>query len=365
MVQTKKSPSKRGVSPQKSKRSAGSAPASQRSQNELLAQFFNDFEVGVAHLLPSGEIIYANPRFSSALGIPPQRNLVGRSLSDFVAPHSWEVLQYAVRQAGHEPVEGELNVSVTSDSAHTIRLLFSPQQIDGHSVVRIVADEVTELAEANLHLCQMEASLRALSARILQIQDVERRKMARDLHDTTGQELAILVMSLRHLSESFERPGLNLQKALVDAADLATKLNDEIRTFSYMLHPPLLDQFGLGSALKWYVDGFSTRSNIEVKLVVPEHLNRFAAEKETALFRVVQEGLTNVLRHSGSNRAKIVVSTSIDEVEVAVTDQGKGLSATQVERLAPGGAPEMGVASPAFASACISSAALWKSIRRA
>ena len=100
--------------------------------------------------------------------------------------------------------------------------------------------------------------------------------MARDLHDTTGQELAVLVMSLRHLSESLDRPGLDVRKALADAAELANKVNDEIRTFSYVLHPPLLDQLGLASALKWYVEGFSARSNIEVKLVIPESLNRLA-----------------------------------------------------------------------------------------
>ncbi|HWF36989.1 MAG TPA: response regulator [Candidatus Acidoferrales bacterium] len=319
-------------------------PLNRREKSEPLPGLFDNLEVGVAHVMPSGKIVYANGRFLSILGILPQVDVNGRNLADFIAPHSWEALQSALREAVQDPVVGELNVSSLSGKTHTVRLSLSPQQVNTRSVIRIVADEVTELVQANVRLRETEAILRALSARILQIQDQERRKMARDLHDTTGQELAVLVMSLRHLAQSFDRPGLDVHKALVDAAELANKVNDEIRTFSYVLHPPLLDQLGLGSALKWYVEGFSARSNIEVKLVIPENLNRFSPEKETALFRVVQEGLTNVLRHSGSNKAKIVVCTSIDEVEINVSDEGKGLSAAQVKELASGASPKaMGV----------------------
>ena len=325
---------------QQSNPASSSSPLNGREKSELLQGLFNNLEVGIAHVMPSGEILYANARFTSVLGIPAKANVAGRNLSDFIAPHSWETLQSALREAVQGPVVGELQLCSLSDRPHTVRLSLSLQQVNKHSVIRIVADEVTELVEANVRLRETETTLRALSARILQIQDQERRKMARDLHDTTGQELAVLVMSLRHLSESLDRPGLDVRKALADAAELANKVNDEIRTFSYVLHPPLLDQLGLASALKWYVEGFSARSNIEVKLVIPENLNRFSPEKETALFRVVQEGLTNVLRHSGSKRAKIVVCTSADEVEVTVIDEGKGLSSTQVEQFASGASPK-------------------------
>ena len=336
MARDTKSGVKHGSPSGKPKRSRSLA-LTQEQQDNLLAVLFGNLEVGVAYLLPSGEIVYSNSHFASVLGVPAQRKLSGHSLREFIAPHSWEPLEDALKRAACEPVEGELKVyGAAPDGIHTIRLLLSPQQIENRDVIRIVADEVTELAHANSLLLETQASLRALSARILQLQDNERRKMARDLHDTTGQELAILVMSLRHLAETFNRPGVDLRKALVEAADLAGKVNDEIRTFSYVLHPPLLDQFGLGSALKWYVDGFSARSGIEVKLVVAQNLNRLSPEKEMALFRVVQEGLTNVLRHSGSKTAKIVVCTSADEVEITVTDQGKGLSDVQVEQLAPG-----------------------------
>ena len=302
----------------------------------LLHDLFDELEIGFANVTPSGHIIYANRKFAMTLGNPPQRDAIGRNLHEFVAPHSWAALDTALTEARLQFVVGEIKLD--ADKPQTIRLSMSPAHVLGKPAIRIVADEVTELVEANLRLCDTEASLRALSGRILQLQDQERRKMARDLHDTTGQELAVLVMSLRHLAQDLDHSGIDLHKALAEAADLAQKVNDDIRTLSYVLHPPLLDQLGLASALKWYVEGFSKRSNIDIKLVVADDLPRFSSEKETALFRVVQEGLTNVLRHSGGSSAKIVACFSVDEVEVSVKDMGKGLSPATIEllSLAPG-----------------------------
>lgn len=299
----------------------------------LLHALFDDLEVGFANVAPSGHVIYANRKFAMTLGSPPHREVIGMNLRDFISPHGWSDLDSALRKARHEFVVGEIKLNTASERPQTIRLSMSPASVLSEPAIRVVADEVTELVETNLQLRDTEASLRALSGRILQLQDQERRKMARDLHDTTGRELAVLVMSLRHLAEGLDRSGVDLHKALSEAAELAQKVNDEVRTLSYVLHPPLLDQLGLGSALKWYVEGLSKRSNIEVKLVVPDDLQRFFSEKETALFRVVQEGLTNVLRHSGSTSAKIVVCSSVDEVEVSVKDKGNGLTAAEIEQL--------------------------------
>jgi PAS domain S-box-containing protein len=315
---------------------SGPQSLSWSDRTALLHDLFDDLEVGFANVTPSGDVVYANRKFAMTLGSPPHREVIGMNLHDFISPHGWNDLDSTLRRARHEFVVGEIKLNAASERPQTIRLSMSPASILGEPVIRVVADEVTELVEANLQLRDTEASLRALSGRILQLQDQERRKMARDLHDTTGQELAVLVMSLRHLAEGLDRSGIDLHKALSEAAELAQKVNDEIRTLSYVLHPPLLDQLGLGSALKWYVEGFSKRSSIDVMLVIPDDLQRFSSEKETALFRVVQEGLTNVLRHSGSARAKIVVCSSIDEVEVTVKDEGKGLSAPEIEQLSFG-----------------------------
>ena len=211
--------------------------------------------------------------------------------------------------------------------------------------VRVVATEVTELVETNRALRETEASLRSLSARILQLQDQERRRIARDLHDTTGQELAVIVMSLKHLSNSLDQPGFDARKVILEVSELAKQVNDEIRALSYLLHPPLLDEFGLGSALKWYVEGFSKRSGIDVALEVSDELPRFASDKEMALFRVVQESLTNVMRHSGSRKAWIRVTQDDELVQVEVEDEGSGIDAAVLARLACG-AKALGVGIP-------------------
>ena len=191
--------------------------------------------------------------------------------------------------------------------------------------------------ETNRALRESEASLRSLCARILQLQDQERRRIARDLHDTTGQELAVIVMSLKHLSNSLDQPGFDARKAIVEVSELARQVNDEIRTLSYLLHPPLLDEFGLASALKWYVEGFNKRSGIDVTLEVSDKLPRFASDKEMALFRVVQESLTNVMRHSGSRKAWIRVTRDEEVVQVDVEDEGSGIDAAILARIARGG----------------------------
>src|SRR5208283_4323614 len=140
-------------------------------------------------------------------------------------------------------------------------------------------------------------------------------------------------MSLKHLSDSLDRPGFDARKAILDAVDLTRKVNDEIRTLSYLLHPPLLDEFGLSSALKWYVEGFSKRTSIDVTAEVSDGLPRFASDKETALFRVVQESLTNVMRHSGSRKAWIRVTRDDELVQVDVEDEGSGIDAEVLARI--------------------------------
>src|SRR5262249_46392015 len=149
-----------------------------------------------------------------------------------------------------------------------------------------------------------EASVHKMSARLLQVQDEERRRIARDLHDVTGQKLAVCVMSLDRLKGLPDTSGQDTQRSVTQSVNLLREVDSEIRTLSYLLHPPLLDEEGLESALLWFVDGFSKRTGIEVKTEISHGMPRFAMELEVAIFRVVQEALTNVFRHSGSPRAR-------------------------------------------------------------
>ncbi len=198
--------------------------------------------------------------------------------------------------------------------------------------IRAVASEVTELVKTSQELQDSKASLYSLSARLLQSQDEERRRIARDLHDITGQELAVLGMSLELASRNLESPK-KAREALTESVALAHKIEDEIRTLSYLLHPPLLDELGLGSALSWYAEGFQKRTKIRVDTQIAPNLPRLSPGDETTFFRVVQESLANVLRHSGSPTARISLSMDAGVARLSVEDQGKGISR---EILTPG-----------------------------
>jgi PAS domain S-box-containing protein len=170
-----------------------------------------------------------------------------------------------------------------------------------------------------------EESLQHLTARLLNIQDEERRRLAFELHDGTAQNLFALTVKLAGLERSSYSWTAEEKKSFEESLALGEQALKEIRTLSYLLHPPLLDHAGLVSALRWYVEGFSMRSSIYVDVIVPEDMGRLPPELETALFRIVQEGLTNIQRHSGSDTASISLERSEDQVILQIADQGSGM----------------------------------------
>jgi len=175
-------------------------------------------------------------------------------------------------------------------------------------------------------LDQAEERLRMLSARLLQMQDDERRRIARELHDTAGQILVALNLNLVPVEEELRKTNSGLVAQLTESLRLVEELSRDLRTMSHLLHPPLLDEAGLRSAVRWYVEGFAERSKIEVDLQLDSGLGRLPAELETAMFRIVQECLTNIHRHSGSSSASIVITCDADNVTVEIRDRGKGMS---------------------------------------
>ncbi len=170
-----------------------------------------------------------------------------------------------------------------------------------------------------------EEKLRVLSNRLLQLRDEERRQIARELHDSTGQNLAALSINLSMVQNEASKWGPRAGKAMEDSIHIVKNVLQEVRTISYLLHPPLLDDAGLGSALRWLVDGFVARSHIAVTLEIPQDCGRLSRDLETALFRVVQECLTNVHRHSGSSSASIRITRESDFIRLEVQDAGKGM----------------------------------------
>jgi signal transduction histidine kinase len=185
-------------------------------------------------------------------------------------------------------------------------------------------------------------SYKMLSARILELQDVERRKIARELHDSVGQFLAGLKLNLARLQR--RQPGGQNQGLLAESLDLTDKAISEVRTISHLLHPPLLDELGFHSAVRWYTDGFAKRSGIHVELQLSEIVERLPKEIELALFRVLQESLTNVHRHAKASRVEIEVQCTDYEVILVVRDDGAGIDEKVLGRFRAGQAGGIGLA---------------------
>ncbi len=196
-----------------------------------------------------------------------------------------------------------------------------------------VLERTIELQEKNMQIVQQaevlesaNQSLRQLSARLLRVQDDERRRIARDLHDSTGQIVALLSMNLSALETEAQKTSPELAKAISENMQIVNQVSGELRTISYLLHPPLLDEMGLVSALRWYVEGFGQRSGVKVNLELGCDIGRLSRELETAIFRVIQECLTNIHRHSESPTAAIRMYQASGRLILEVEDKGKGIA---------------------------------------
>ena len=196
-------------------------------------------------------------------------------------------------------------------------------------------------AQLELLVLQRTAALQNLSQRLLKVQDEERRRVARDLHDSTGQTLSALKMGVAVLEERL-RGNQSTSDVLSEIAALADQALQEIRTTSYLLHPPLLDEAGFTSAAQWYLDGFAKRSGIKVKVDLASALERLPIAIETALFRVLQESLTNVHRHSGALEVSICFVQQAGTVTLEIRDWGCGIPTERLNRLS-GASSETGV----------------------
>ena len=182
-----------------------------------------------------------------------------------------------------------------------------------------------ELESRAAELKTAEDKLRSLSSQLMRSQDDERRRIARELHDGLGQHLVAVKMRADSLRLS-SRENEKVRDSLTDMARQIDEAIAETRTMSYLLHPPLLDELGLKSALLWYAEGYSARSGIAVDVTISPKIGRLEPEAETALFRVVQECLTNIHRHSGSPTATIELSCRTGEIKLEVRDEGRGIS---------------------------------------
>lgn len=222
-------------------------------------------------------------------------------------------------------VNSHLNMArVRQESEENYRKL--AESLDAEVRVR-----TKELEQRSADLVRQSEQLRELSWRLLHAQEEERRHIARELHDSAGQTLTVLGINIAQLAQKAGRKAPEVAADAEMIQETVQQLHREIRTTSYLLHPPLLDENGLSSALRWYVSGLTERSGLNVELSISDDFGRLPSDMELLVFRLVQECLTNIHRHSGSKTASIRVARDAHEIMVEIEDQGKGMSA---ERLA-------------------------------
>ena len=304
-------------------------------------------------------MLHMNPPGLAMVGASCPESVVGKNVYNLIAPHDRERFRaFNERVCAGEKGSLEFDIVSLDGLLHHMESHAAPLRMpDGRVVQLAVTGDITErvrvqerlrkseeelrtlarelekqvhirtheLEQRNAEVVQQSEQLRELSNRLLQTQDDERRHIARELHDSAGQIIAALSMNLATMAQNITN-NQPLAKALEDSQDLVRQLNQEIRTTSYLLHPPLLDESGLPGAIHWYIEGLMERSGLSIDLKIAEDFGRLSSEMELALFRIVQECLTNIHRHSGSEAAVVRLSRTAGTVKLEVDDKGKGIA---------------------------------------
>jgi len=307
-----------------------------RTSEERFRTLVRDFHVGVVLLGPDAKIQFANQTAQRWFGI---------TFEEARGKDSSQLDVVAIREDGTEipflsrpgPRAIETGRSIQFEVIGWRRKGLSeimwtlgnatPQFAPDGSVSAVI-NTFTNITERK----QAEEALHQLSTRLLQLQDEERRRLGRELHDSLAQSVLAVNLNLAQAARSLTSADERSRHALAEARRVLVEMSREIRTLSYLLHPPLLDELGLVSAIKEYAEGFSERSGIKLNLEIQAGFARLPQEAETALFRIVQESLTNIQRHSGAQMAKIHLQGDSASVSLEVIDRGHGMDKKAIER---------------------------------
>jgi PAS domain S-box-containing protein len=297
----------------------------QRSHREF-ATFADNSPDVVSRLDRNIRFTYVSSSVERIGGIPPQ-HMIGRTPSELALPdHDASGFEESCREAFSRK-QTVVRETLHNGRSYRTRIIpeFSP---DGAiEALLSISEDVTEKVRA-------DQELRRLTARLFDVQDDERRRIARELHDGAAQNVFALSINLENLQRQMAGRIVGTEEVIEECQSLAKQSLQELRTLSYLLHPPILDRAGLSLALRWFVDGFTRRSGIHIEANALEDIGRLPPEIETALFRIAQESLTNVHRHSGSETADIRLAKKGGEVRLEISDRGHGIPENR-DRLSP------------------------------
>jgi len=296
-----------------------------KSAVEFMERVMASAQVAVCVLDSNGRFAMVSPRGAETTGYSAHE-LRGRHATFLVTPEEklrMKQLLEDVLTKGEAFAETEVAILCKDGTQKTVRFDIGPIR-EGNKVVAAVAtgEDISTARRAEEAIRRNRHELKLLSSRLLDLQDAERRRIARELHDVTAQNLFAIHIALGRLLPQFSEEH---RSVLQECIGLCEQSREEIRTLSYLLHPPMLDEAGLVAALKWYVEGFSTRTGIKVRLSADAYTERLPMDVETDLFRVVQESLANVHRHSGSRTALVELRRDNGGVALRIQDQGHGM----------------------------------------
>jgi two-component system NarL family sensor kinase len=316
-----------------------------RRSERLFRVVLDALPVGVVVMDLSGDLILSNPAaqdiWSRLIATGSERYAESKAwwhaTGERVAPEEWASVRAVVH--GETSVNEVIEIEafdgtrrIIQNSAIPIR--DSSERITGAVVVN---EDISARKAAERERIDSYNQMRALTGRLMHAQDDERRRIAQMLHETTAQDLAALKMHLARLT----RTGVGLsdadRAALTESIDLAERSMTGIRTLSYLLHPPFLDEAGLLSALRWYASGFAERSGIKIDLELPSTFERMPQAVETTLFRVVQEALINIHHHAESPSALIRLRVDGHRLTLEIEDRGRGMPSEVIAQLPTGG----------------------------
>jgi len=268
--------------------------------------------------MEDGKILDVNDGFVQIMGFSREES-IGRTSSELGlwSLNNSEGILNELRQTGRVQSR-QITLQTKSEKLLIVNYSAELIEVGGRKRLLAVCEDITERKRA-------EEELRRLSGQLLRSQDEERRSIARDLHDSTGQNLVVLAASLAQLQDSIPSVSRKSRMLVSESQALADQCIREVRTLSYLLHPPMLEEAGLEDAICLYAEGFTKRSGILVQLEIPPQFGRLERDTELTLFRVVQESLTNVQRHSGSLRAKIGIVRDAGKVTLEISDSGSGI----------------------------------------
>jgi PAS domain S-box-containing protein len=291
-------------------------------------------------IAPDGTLLHINASGLKMVEASSSDIVIGKNVYDLIPPHDREkfrAFNERICQGHKDSLEHDI-VTLHGAVRHMETHAAPFRQPDGAFVHLAITRDITRRREAEEALKEAE-----LSGRLLQLQDEERRRIARELHDGAGQLLAAISMNSSKIAREQDKVSPTAVHAMHENIELVERISAEIRNLSRLLHPPLLDEVGLQSALSEYVTGFSSRSNILVKLEMPSRWEPLPRDYELSLFRIVQECLTNVHRHSGSPTALVRLVPTPSEIILEVTDQGCGLAPEIQQKFSHGASAGVGL----------------------